>query len=75
MLIAAGHLELDLRELLGRLADLAKERQPARIAVDARRTGSHRRLRQARVLVLHRLVEPFERQVGFAAQRVAQAMG
>ena len=29
-----GHLELDLRQLLRRLADLAQERQPARVGVD-----------------------------------------
>jgi hypothetical protein len=29
------HLELDLRQLLRRLADLAQERQPARVALDA----------------------------------------
>jgi hypothetical protein len=54
------HVELDLRELLRRLADLAQERQPARVGVDLVEQVIRHDLAEAGVAVLDRLVEPLE---------------
>ena len=61
------HLELDLRQLLRRLADLAQERQPARVGVDLVEQVIRHDLGEAAVAVLDRLVEPRECLVGLAA--------
>src|SRR5688572_5606483 len=55
-----GHVELDRRELLGRLADLAQERQPARIVVEIGEQRVDRGVSQTPVLLGHRLVEPLQ---------------
>jgi hypothetical protein len=52
--------------LLRRLADLAQERQPARVGVDLFEQGLHHDLGEAAVPGLDRLVEPLERLVGLS---------
>ena len=61
------HLELDLRQLLRRLADLAQERQPAWVGVDLVEQVIRHDLGEAGVAVLDRLVEPRERLISLAA--------
>ena len=61
------HLELDLRQLLRRLANLVQERQPAWVGVDLVEQVIRHDLAEAAVAVLDRLVEPPERLVGLAA--------
>src|SRR5262249_33264088 len=63
-------LELDLGELIGGLADLAKEWQPARVGVDFVEQVLRHDFGESPVLVSERLIEPFERFVGIAAERV-----
>src|SRR2546430_13536753 len=67
------HLELDLRQLLRRLANLAQERQPAWVGVDLVEQVIRHDLGEAAVAVLDRLVEPLERLVGLAAEGVDEA--
>src|SRR5215831_16923180 len=63
-------LERDLRELVGGLADLAQERQPARVGVDAVEEVHRHDLGQAGVFFLHSLIEPLERLVRLTAEGV-----
>jgi hypothetical protein len=60
-------LELDLGQLLRRLADLAQERQLARVAVDLVEQVFRHDLAEAAVAVLDRLAGPREGLVGPAA--------
>src|SRR5881396_2248302 len=64
------HLELDLGELVGGLADFAQEGQPARVGVDFVEQILRYDSAESRVLVCDGLVEPLERFVGIAAERV-----
>ena len=64
------HLELDLGELVGGLADFAQEGQPARVGVDFVEQIFRYDFAESRVLVCDRFVEPLERFVGIAAERV-----
>lgn len=57
------HLELDFRQLLRRLADLAQERQPTRVEVHLFEKVVRHDFAKAGVAVLDRLVEPFEGRV------------
>src|SRR6187399_2163976 len=66
------HLELDLFELLGRVAYLAQERQPAWIVAQADEGGVRGDRAQIWLSVLKSFFEPFEAQVGLAAQRSEQ---
>ena len=68
---AATLLELDLRQLLRRLAELAQERQPARVGVDLVEQVLRHDLGEAGVAVLDRLVEPLE---GFVRFLIASAL-
>src|SRR5262249_61895892 len=64
------HLELDLGELVGGLADFAQEGQPARVGADFVEQIFRYDLAESPVLVCDRLVEPLERFVGIAAEGV-----
>src|SRR5436189_4196421 len=65
------HLELDLGQLLRRLADLAQERQPARVPVDlVEQVFRHDLGKAARTVVFKLLTEPFEGFVRLAAEGV-----
>jgi hypothetical protein len=63
-------LELDLGELVGGLADLAQEGQPAWVGVDFLEQVVRCDVAESRVLVRDRFVEPRERLVGIAAECV-----
>src|SRR5262249_58357180 len=64
------HLELDLGELVGGLADFAQEGQPARVGVDLVEQVFCYDFVESRVLGCDCLVEPLERLVGIAAKRI-----
>ena len=67
-LLRQGHLELDGRELLGCLAELAHEWPPTRIAVDLLEQGSLEHGDEVGILVGRGLVlQPLEGAVGLAA--------
>ena len=61
------HVELDRRELLGRHAVLAQERQPARVRMEILSTLGRRLSAESGIMVLDRLVQPFESVVGLAS--------
>jgi hypothetical protein len=69
-LLERWHFELDLGELIGGLAELAQEGQPARVAVDLVEQVLRYDIGESRVLVCYRLVEPIERFVRIAAECV-----
>ena len=64
------HLELDLGQLLRRLADLSQKRQPARVGVDLFEQVLSHDLAEARVAVIDRLAEPRESLIGLAPESV-----
>src|SRR6516162_1366430 len=64
------HLELDLRELIGRFAYLAQERQPARVGADVGEQVIRHDLADAGVPILDRFVEPLERLFGLATEGI-----
>ena len=68
--IRQRHLEFDPGELLGRLAELAQQRQPARIVVDPVEQRIQRQVEQVRVPVRDGLLQPLEGAVALPAERV-----
>src|SRR5207244_1976912 len=64
------HLELDLRQLLRRLAELAQEREPAPVGMDLVEQVLRHDFANAGVAVLDCLVEPREGLVSLAAEGV-----
>src|SRR5262249_26869836 len=63
------HLQLDLLQLFRRRANLAEERQPARIVADIREQRLDRYAYESAVVIRDRLVEPFKRLIRLASKR------
>ena len=66
------HVELDRRELLGGHAELAQERQPARVRMKVRNIGSWTSVAEIGITVLDGLLQPLEGAVSFAPKREAR---
>ena len=70
LLLRKRYFELDRRELLRGLSDFLQKRKPTRVVVDVGELNVDRDERQARVVVLHRLIQPLESETGLASECV-----
>ena len=69
VLFGQFHLELNGIQLRGRHADALQERQPTWVVVDSGELGLIHDLRQTRVVVLHRFVQPRKGAISLTTER------